>query len=237
MLDFSSIIRFGNKTLKEGEFADVSFDSSKFKSLEEISSYFKSKYLWFVTLTSLYNELIPEDFDIVIVDEASQCIEPLCINSIIKAKKFILVGDYKQLGPVIVDKYAEQQGMRVSLFEKLCLNYPSYTTALVKQWRMCSEIMELTNNLVYDNALECASEQVASQILKINKNKLDTESELIQSVVNLSKPIIFLSLNSITDSIKNISGDLDVSKSTAHFEIAFVSRIYSLFSSLGVPHN
>lgn len=156
-IPLEDIIRYGNKALREGEFKDLSFDPSTFRSKQEISAYFKSKTLWFVTLTSLYNEVIPTDFDVVIVDEASQCIEPLCVNALTKAKKFVLVGDYKQLGPVIIDSYAEKQGMRVSLFERLCRDYTGFTTALTKQWRMSADIMELTNNLVYDNALECAT--------------------------------------------------------------------------------
>jgi len=40
----------------------------------------------------------------------------MCIEAILRAKKFILIGDYKQLQPVIKSKAAFKQGMWLSLF-------------------------------------------------------------------------------------------------------------------------
>jgi len=37
------------------------------------------------------------DFDYTIIDEASLCFEPIILNPILKAKKFLLIGDYYQL--------------------------------------------------------------------------------------------------------------------------------------------
>lgn len=54
-----------------------------------------------MTLSSLSLEHIPSDFDVVIVDEASQCLEPLCVSAIYKARKFVLIGDYRQLQPLV----------------------------------------------------------------------------------------------------------------------------------------
>ena len=42
-----------------------------------------------------------KDFDCVIIDEASLIIEPYIIHSLMLAKKFILIGDYNQLSPII----------------------------------------------------------------------------------------------------------------------------------------
>jgi superfamily I DNA and/or RNA helicase len=37
------------------------------------------------------------DFDYCIIEEASQVIEPLIIGPLMKAKKFIMIGDYYQV--------------------------------------------------------------------------------------------------------------------------------------------
>ena len=60
-----------------------------------------------------------EEFDIVIVDEASQQTEPASLVPLVKGcSKAILVGDHVQLRPT-VEKYALAVGFDVSLFERL----------------------------------------------------------------------------------------------------------------------
>ena len=45
-----------------------------FTSIDDYVKYFSSKRVWFVTLSSLHIHHLPERFDVVIVDEASQCL-------------------------------------------------------------------------------------------------------------------------------------------------------------------
>ena len=45
-------------------------------------------------------------FDVCIVDEASQVIQPACLGPLFCCKKFVLVGDPKQLPPVVQSKEA-----------------------------------------------------------------------------------------------------------------------------------
>lgn len=40
-------------------------------------------------------------FDYCIMDEASQCIEPMSLTPILMSEKFILIGDYFQLQPLV----------------------------------------------------------------------------------------------------------------------------------------
>lgn len=49
---------------------------------------------------------IPEKFDLVILDEASQSLEPACIEALVKGSKIVLIGDYKQLQPIVKSKRA-----------------------------------------------------------------------------------------------------------------------------------
>ncbi|GIY98801.1 hypothetical protein CEXT_36551 [Caerostris extrusa] len=74
------------------------------------------------------------------------------------AKKFILVGDDKQLPPLVINKKAREKGMEESLLQRLCTtdNYME----LVIQYRMNKEIMRHCNNLTYAGALQCGSERL-----------------------------------------------------------------------------
>ncbi len=76
--------------------------------------------------------------------------EPVCIEGLLKARKFVLIGDYKQLQPVVKSKEAFKKGMCISLFERLCKAFPVNTVALKKQYRMNNKIMALSNKLVYN---------------------------------------------------------------------------------------
>ena len=46
-------------------------------------------------------------FDVCIVDEASQILQPICLGPLFYASKFILVGDNQQLPPLIKSSHAK----------------------------------------------------------------------------------------------------------------------------------
>lgn len=54
----------------------------------------------------LQDMLGPEPFDVVIVDEASQLTEPMTVGAINMAARFVLVGDHKQLPPIVQSEQA-----------------------------------------------------------------------------------------------------------------------------------
>ena len=54
-----------------------------------------------------------------IIDECAMCTEPETLLSMILSKKTILVGDHKQLQPVVLDKTAEYLGLKISMFQRL----------------------------------------------------------------------------------------------------------------------
>ncbi|CED83037.1 DNA helicase [Phaffia rhodozyma] len=49
-------------------------------------------------------QLFGQDFDVVIIDEATQALEAVCLIPILKAKKLILAGDPCQLGPTVLSE-------------------------------------------------------------------------------------------------------------------------------------
>lgn len=70
----------------------------------------------------------------LIIDEAAMCTEPETIAAIIatKAKQVVLIGDHKQLSPVISSTHASDLGLQVSLFE----GYAHLAKMLRFQYRM-----------------------------------------------------------------------------------------------------
>ena len=56
-----------------------------------------------------------------IVDECGMCLEPESLVPITcsRARQVILIGDHKQLQPIIQDNVAKSLGLNVSMFERL----------------------------------------------------------------------------------------------------------------------
>ena len=79
-------------------------------------------------------------FDIAIIDEASQATIPSVLIPINKAEQFVLIGDHKQLPPVIFNNNTEY--LKTSLFEELIINYEGQSEELLIQYRMNKLLME-----------------------------------------------------------------------------------------------
>ncbi|MCJ1418017.1 Tripartite DNA replication factor [Xylographa parallela] len=101
-------------------------------------------------------------FDYCIVDEASQITLPVCLGPIRMARTFILVGDHYQLPPLVQNKDAQEGGLDISLFKLLSEKHPSSVVNLEHQYRMCEDIMTLSNTLIYDGRLKCGTTAVAN---------------------------------------------------------------------------
>ncbi|KAJ5027060.1 DNA replication factor Dna2-domain-containing protein [Bipolaris maydis] len=108
-------------------------------------------------------------FDYCIVDEASQITLPVCLGPIRMAQKFILVGDHYQLPPLVQNKEAMEGGLDVSLFKLLCEAHPQAVVSLEHQYRMCADVMLLSNRFIYSGRLKCGTTAVATRTLKLPK--------------------------------------------------------------------
>ncbi|KAK5717828.1 DNA replication endonuclease-helicase Dna2 [Elasticomyces elasticus] len=107
-------------------------------------------------------------FDVCIVDEASQITLPTALGPLLHARKFVLVGDHYQLPPLVQNRMALEGGLDVSLFRQLSEEHPEAVATLGKQYRMCEDIMSLSNALIYDGQLQCGSIEVARRTLVID---------------------------------------------------------------------
>ncbi|EEA20373.1 DNA replication helicase Dna2, putative [Talaromyces marneffei ATCC 18224] len=166
------------RTLRLGAVAKVHPEVQQFvdlaaipkNTIEELQeSYQESKVVATTCLGinhPIFNERI---FDYCIVDEASQITLPVCLGPVRMAKTFILVGDHYQLPPLVQNKAAQEGGLDVSLFKLLCDAQPSSVTNLEHQYRMCEEIMLLSNTLIYSGRLKCGNAEVASRSVKLPK--------------------------------------------------------------------
>ncbi|NXI61172.1 M10L1 helicase, partial [Anseranas semipalmata] len=129
-------------------------------------------------------------FTHVILDEAGQASEPeslIPIGLISETNgQIVLVGDPKQLGPVIKSKIAVAFGLNVSLLERLisrdmylrdedafsaCGSYnPLLITKLIKNYRSHSALLALPSKLFYHKELEvCADTSVVTSLLHWEK--------------------------------------------------------------------
>lgn len=113
---------------------------------------------------SIFNQRI---FDYCIVDEASQITLPVCLGPIRMARTFILVGDHFQLPPLVQNKAAQEGGLDVSLFKLLSDAQPDSVVNLEHQYRMCEDIMLLSNTIIYSGRLKCGTAEVAARSLDI----------------------------------------------------------------------
>ncbi|KAK2142420.1 hypothetical protein LSH36_958g00101 [Paralvinella palmiformis] len=92
----------------------------------------------------------------LIIDENGMCTEPQSMVPIVSAEpeQVILIGDHKQLQPIITDDRARRLGLGVSLFER----YAKQAHMLVTQYRMHEAIAAFPSQHFYNNRLECGSE-------------------------------------------------------------------------------
>ncbi|XP_070195199.1 3'-5' exoribonuclease HELZ2-like isoform X2 [Littorina saxatilis] len=92
----------------------------------------------------------------VIIDECAMSPEPHSMVPIIatKAKQVVLIGDHKQLRPIIKCQPAAELGLDQSLFERLFNKFSDYTVFLGTQYRMHPEICAFPSEEFYGGELK-----------------------------------------------------------------------------------
>ncbi len=127
-----------------------------------------------------------EKFDFAVIDEATQSTEPSALIAVLKAKRFIMAGDHKQLPPTVLNEEAACRSFTKSLFERLlALHGDKIRVMLDVQYRMNEEIAEFPNREFYDGKLK-ADEQVKRRTLRdILPESVDEDREDV-------KPFLFI---------------------------------------------
>lgn len=93
------------------------------------------------------------EFDVCIVDEASQLSIPLSLAAMSRSRKYILVGDHKQLDP-IVPKDTAVEIFSESIFSRLARMYPNDIYLLNTSYRLNQSLIKIPNILFYNNKLK-----------------------------------------------------------------------------------
>lgn len=179
-------------------------EGKKISDYESFSEVYLKPYVVGSTCLSIRDLAfnVRDHFDYCIIDEASQVSMPLSLGPLALCDKFILVGDHFQLPPLVTHPSPEvKQGLSRSLFQMLAESHPQSVVELTYQYRMCRDIMLISNALVYENRLKCGSESVAEQQLVIpEENLIETHinpnipdsQHWLQNVFNKDNKVLFL---------------------------------------------
>ncbi len=110
-------------------------------------------------------------FDVVVIDEAGQGMEPACWVPILKGDKVVMAGDPLQLPPTVKSREAEQKGLGKTLIEK-GIDRLDATVMLDTQYRMNERIMQFSNEWFYGGKLK-ADQSVANWSVEDNHAEVE----------------------------------------------------------------
>jgi DNA replication ATP-dependent helicase Dna2 len=157
------------------------------------------------------NDDSPLQFDVALIDEAGQLTVPAIFGALRFAKRFILVGDEKQLPPLVLSKEAAALGLARSLFSDLKQrnedykkNNPQVVSACVSlriQYRMHRQISDFASTTFY-NGLLIPDRSVANRVLKLAPTRLwsITTASAIKRAIHPGSPLVFLDVRSKQES-------------------------------------
>lgn len=217
------------ENLLDEKIKDLSSRSGIVKILEK-NRIFVSTVSSIIGKKELFNII---NIDTVIIDEASQILEPMLIGLLTQFERFIMIGDHKQLPAVVTqnpkltiieDQHLVDAGfvdMRVSLFERLYMQckdkgWDNAWSILTQQGRMHETIMAPVNEYFYEGKLKyipTLKRLTASRSL-LSSN--DIEKDFVEN------RLIFI----------NSSVDLDFNWKTNSYEAQVVGQIINVLSDI-----
>ena len=120
------------------------------------------------TINNSYDQRLSNyNFPIVIIDEGTQALEPDCLLALYhKAQMVVIIGDEKQLGPVVISPNSSASGISISLFERLICYYDgsNFISTLTEQYRMHKFLYEFSNKKFYNGQM------VTNKEIKLDEN-------------------------------------------------------------------
>lgn len=199
---------------------------------------------------------ILKHFNLAIVDESSQILEPHLIGLLSAVNngkeaidKFVLIGDHKQLPAVVLQPQEESivtesmlndinlRDCRLSLFERLLMQFKTdkgyderFVYMLTKQGRMHKDIAEFPNYAFYGNKLDVVP--LDHQLLP-NK-RVDS----INGIINMltSRRIVFIESESpkLSPSVKTNSVEADMIAATVRQIYEMTKETFNKDKTVGV---
>lgn len=222
------------------------FGNNKIETYEQFSETYMNPPVVAATCLGI-NDLtfnLRDHFDYCIIDEATQVTMPVSLGPLRFCDKFVLVGDHFQLQPLVKHPHPKvKKGLSQSLFKMLAETHPSSTVELTYQYRMCEEIMYLSNALIYENRLKCGSEKVAKQFLKIPyPERLEStiapnykgmpDKHWLDIVFNEKNKVIFLNHDKVPAIERKIGEKIE-----NHIEAELITQIVKSLVASGVDQS
>lgn len=190
-----------------------------------------------------------KSFQRVIVDEASQILEPMLVGILPRFKQFILIGDHKQL-PAVVTQSSEVSAvrneqlyesgftnLRNALFERLykqCqVNGWDWAYAqLSHQGRMHTDIMAFPNEFFYEQKLHilpAPSPYSQQQTAPLNRYSADQSLDVLEQLLCKSRAIF------LPTTVDESSASQKTNANEAQLIADLVLRIQKLYASTQRP--
>ncbi|AEA48124.1 IGHMBP2 family helicase [Archaeoglobus veneficus] len=147
------------------------------------------------TNSSAALELIKDvEFDVAVIDEASQATIPSVLIPISKTRRFVLAGDHKQLPPTVLSQEAAE--LSETLFEKLIEAYPENSKMLEVQYRMNKKLMEFPSREFYGGRLKAddSVRNITLADLGVKEPKFGFWNEVLGS-----EPLVFIDTSKCAD--------------------------------------
>jgi ATP-dependent RNA/DNA helicase IGHMBP2 len=118
------------------------------------------------TLTTGLSLLAEHEFQVLVVDEASQALTPAILLALPHVQRVVLAGDHRQLPPVVLSAQAQRAGLGHTMFDVLAEQEAWATMAhqLTEQHRMHAALMTFPSQRFYRGTLR-AHADVAERAL------------------------------------------------------------------------
>ncbi|EDR10416.1 uncharacterized protein LACBIDRAFT_319758 [Laccaria bicolor S238N-H82] len=194
------------------------------------------------------------DFDVVIIDEATQALEAVCWIPIFKAKKLILAGDPMQLPPTILsignNKKAKAKAgksasiatnkrielmpprtLETTLFDRLEKMYgPSIKRMLKVQYRMHAQICAFPSKTLYGSKLQSHSSVAARLLQDLPNTHADSEEDVKDM---LQTPVVFFDTAGC-EYFERLDGDGDEGSRCNENEVTIVKNWVEKLVEVGI---
>ncbi|XP_072744697.1 DNA replication ATP-dependent helicase/nuclease DNA2 [Anoplolepis gracilipes] len=218
-------------TCKSEEYALASCNSP-----ESLETLYNGKQIVGVTCYGAYHALLRRrTFDVCVVDESAQIMQPTVLRPLYSARKFVLVGDPDQLPPIVRNKTVARLGGDESLFVRL--DSDNNTVNLSKQYRMNGRIMRLANDVTYRGKLASGNKQVENATLTgVNmEQSLSSCEKWIRRVLskNLDDSVMVLDTGS-TYKLNVEFGERNDQVCSNVWEAAIILRLVQVLTQAGV---
>jgi DNA replication ATP-dependent helicase Dna2 len=162
--DFTDVVRMGTESGVREDMQDYRLETAG--DPEACADRLLDADVVAATTASCGSRVLREQsFDVAVVDEAGQLTEPGTLAATTLAERFVLVGDHRQLPPVVRAEDSAGADLSRSLFERLIESYPDAGVMLDRQYRMSQRIQAFASREFYDGQLRPATSAVASQAL------------------------------------------------------------------------